>query len=74
VITLNAAKKTMIDIIHKMPDEKAAQLLEYFQDYLHNRYIDGKLAEAEAIENDPDKRLSAEEVFKNWDDWSAGRK
>ena len=39
--------------------------LEDYQDYLHIRYINEKLAEAETIENNPESWLTVEEVMKN---------
>jgi len=48
--------------------------LEDYQDYLHTLYINEKLAEAEAGENNPDNRLTIEEVMKNWDEWEAKKK
>jgi len=43
--------------------------LEDYQEYLYNRYVDEKLAEAEAHENDPNNWLPIEEFMKNWDSW-----
>ena len=42
-----------------------------YQEYLHVRYIDEKLAEAEALADNPDNYMSVEELFKNWDSWEA---
>ena len=39
--------------------------LEDYQEYLYNRYVDEKLAEAEAHENDPNHWLTVEEVLAN---------
>jgi len=39
--------------------------LEDYQEYLYNRYVDEKLAEAEALENDPSQWLTVEEVLAN---------
>ena len=36
-----------------------------FQEYLYNRYVDEKLAEAEALEDDPTQWLTVEEVLAN---------
>ena len=48
--------------------------LEAYQDYLHILYVKEKLAEAEAIADNPDVWLSVEEVLKNWDSWSESKK
>jgi prevent-host-death family protein len=39
--------------------------LEDYQEYLYNRYVDEKLAEAEALEDDPNNWLTVEEVLAN---------
>ena len=48
--------------------------LEDYQEYLYNRYVNEKLAEAEALENDPSQWLTVEEVRKNWDSWGTAKK
>ena len=42
-----------------------------YEEYLHIRYVKEKLAEAEAIANNPDEWMSADELFKEWDSWDA---
>jgi len=42
-----------------------------YEEYLHIRYVKEKLTEAEAIANNPDEWLSADELFKEWDSWDA---
>ena len=39
--------------------------LEDYQEYLHIRYINEKLAEAEALESNPDNWLTIDEVMAN---------
>ena len=39
--------------------------LEDYQEYLHYRYIDQKLEEAEALADNPDNWLTLEEVLNN---------
>ncbi|MCL2774866.1 MAG: type II toxin-antitoxin system Phd/YefM family antitoxin [Oscillospiraceae bacterium] len=45
--------------------------LEEYQEYLHFRYIKDKLAEAEAIADNPNEWVSIDDVLKNWDSWGA---
>jgi len=42
-----------------------------YEEYLHIRYVKEKLAEAEAIANNPDEWINADELFKEWDNWDA---
>ena len=44
---------------------------ERYEEYLHIRYVKEKLAEAKAVAENPDEWISAEELFKEWDDWDA---
>ena len=44
---------------------------ERYEEYRHIRYVKGKLAEAEAAADNPDEWISADELFKEWDDWDA---
>ena len=41
--------------------------LEKYQAYLHIRYAKEKLAEAEAISDNPDEWVTVNSLFKNWD-------
>lgn len=42
-----------------------------YEEFLHIRYVKEKLAEAEAIANNPDEWIGADELFKEWDSWDA---
>jgi prevent-host-death family protein len=42
-----------------------------YEEYLHIRYVKEKLAEAEAIADNPGEWSSADELFKEWDSWGA---
>jgi PHD/YefM family antitoxin component YafN of YafNO toxin-antitoxin module len=44
-----------------------------YQDSLHIQYINEKLAEAEAIENDPNNWLTMDEVMENINKWRQQR-
>ena len=44
---------------------------ERYEEFLHIRYVKEKLAEAEAVADNPDAWISADELFKEWDDWDA---
>jgi len=44
---------------------------EKYQEFLHIRYVKEKLAEAEAIANDPKEWVGVDELFKDWDSWDA---
>ena len=46
--------------------------LEKYQEYLHIRYVKEKLAEAEAVADNPDEWVLIDEVFRNWDSWRRG--
>ena len=43
--------------------------LENYEEFLHIRYVREKLAEAEAIEDDPTKWIDIKDFFKEWDKW-----
>ena len=43
--------------------------LEDYQEYLHIRYINEKLAEAEAVENNPDNWLTLDKFRENVKNW-----
>ena len=43
--------------------------LEKYQEYLHIRYVKEKLAEAEAISDNPEEWVTVNALFKNWDSW-----
>ena len=45
--------------------------LEKYQEYLHACYVEKKLAEVEAVEDNPDEWLPIDELYKNRDKWSA---
>ena len=42
-----------------------------YEEYLHIRYVKEKLAEAEAIADNPDEWTSSEDLFTEWDSWDA---
>jgi prevent-host-death family protein len=42
---------------------------ERYEEFLHIRYVKEKLAEAEAIAENPDKWLTIDELFREWDRW-----
>ena len=44
---------------------------EKYEEFVHIRYVKEKLAEAEAVSNNPDEWISADDLFKEWDDWDA---
>lgn len=44
---------------------------EWYEEYLHIRYVKQKLAEAEAIADDPDSWATIDQLFEAWDGWSA---
>ena len=44
---------------------------EAYEEYLHVRYVKEKLAEAEAIADDPEKWADIDELFTQWDSWNA---
>ena len=48
--------------------------LEKYQEYLHIRYVKEKLAEAEAISDNPEAWITVNTLFKNWDSWSISSK
>ena len=44
---------------------------EKYQEFLHIRYVKEKLAEAEAIADNPDEWMDIDNLFKEWDVWGA---
>ena len=44
---------------------------EKYQEFLHIRYVKEKLAEAEALSDDPDEWIDIDDLFKEWDTWNA---
>ena len=44
---------------------------ERYQEFLHVLYVKEKLAEAEAISDNPDEWLEIDELFKEWDIWGS---
>ena len=46
---------------------------EKYQEFLHILYVKEKLAEAEAMANDPGEWLEIDELFKEWDVWASVR-
>jgi len=40
-----------------------------YEEFLHIRYVKEKLAEAEAIADNPKEWLTADELFEEWDSW-----
>jgi len=41
-----------------------------YTEFLHIRYVQEKLIEAETIADDPNKWISVDELFRQWDSWS----
>ena len=46
---------------------------EKYTEFLHIRYVQEKLIEAEAIADDPNKWISVNELFRQWDNWSVAK-
>ena len=44
---------------------------EKYQEFLHIRYVKEKLAEAEALADNPDDWIDVGDLFKEWDAWDA---
>ena len=44
---------------------------ERYEEYTHIRYVKQKLAEAEAIADNPDNWVKIDKLFETWDGWSA---
>ena len=44
---------------------------EKYQEFLHIRYVKEKLAEAEALSDDPTEWIGADDLFRDWDTWDA---
>ena len=42
-----------------------------YQEFLHIRYVKEKLAEAEAVADNPNEWLGVNDLFKEWDAWDA---
>ena len=42
---------------------------EKYQEFLHIRYVKEKLAEAEALAENPDEWMDIADVLKEWDAW-----
>jgi prevent-host-death family protein len=42
-----------------------------YEEFLHIKYVKEKLAEAEAVADNHDEWITAEELFKEWDNWGA---
>ena len=40
-----------------------------YEEFLHIRYVKEKLAEAEAVADNPEEWLTADELFAEWDSW-----
>ncbi len=47
--------------------------LESYEEFIHMRYVKAKLAEVEAVANNPDEWISVERLMKEWDGWDAVR-
>ena len=46
---------------------------EKYTEFLHIRYVQDKLIEAEAAADDPNKWISVSELFRQWDNWSVAK-
>ena len=44
---------------------------EKYQEFLHIRYVKEKLAQAEAIADNPEEWIDVDDLFKQWDAWDA---
>ena len=44
---------------------------EKYQEFLHIRYVKEKLAEAEAIADNPEEWIGVDDPFKEWDAWDS---
>jgi len=44
---------------------------EKYQEFLQIRYVKEKLAEAEALADNPDEWIDVDDLFKEWDAWDA---
>jgi len=44
---------------------------EKYQEFLHIRYVKEKLAEAEALADNPDEWMDVDDLFREWDSWDA---
>ena len=44
---------------------------ERYEEFLHIRYVEEKLAEAEAKAHDPGEWITVDELFEEWDSWDA---
>ena len=59
-------------------DKNEAVLIPYdeyekYEEFLHTLYVREKLAEAEAIANDPGEWMDIEEFMDEWDGWEADK-
>jgi len=46
---------------------------EKYTEFLHIRYVQEKLIEAEAIADDPNKWINVDELFRQWASWSVAK-
>jgi prevent-host-death family protein len=46
---------------------------EQYQEFAHIRYVKEKLAEAEAVADNPDEWISSDELFEEWDEWDVAK-
>ena len=44
---------------------------EMYEEYLHIRYVKEKLAEADAVADNPNNWIDINELLTQWDSWSA---
>ena len=42
-----------------------------YEEYIHIRYVKEKLAEAEAVADDPDEWVAMDDLFCTWDQWDS---
>lgn len=42
-----------------------------YEEFLHIRYVKEKLAVAEAMADNPNEWITADELFNEWDSWDA---
>jgi len=73
---ISSIVKSRNNVIITYNGKSEAVLIPYedfasYEEYLHIRYVKEKLAEAEAIASNPDEWISADELFKEWDNWDA---
>ena len=46
---------------------------EKYSEFLHIRYVQEKLSEAEIVAQNPEMWLSVDELFRQWDSWGANK-